>query len=245
MRPARRGRVLPHVLPRLSVQGGLRRRVRHGAARRDRGDVRVLRRRPRLPLLPRCPWRRPLVQARVPRAFADVSALRGRRRRARGHGGVPARAHRARDGPHRRLPAHRDGAFELRELPDAHRHEGRARVPGSPVARGGVRPAPGAGSRRRRMGEPRRRRGRLRVHLQRAGGQALRPSRVGHARPLVGDVVSRRAGGLPRLRPGVSEQLRSARGHLRRGAGHQKRHRGGARDARARRAPGGHPHRLR
>ena len=96
------------------------------------------------------------------------------------------------------------------------------------AARRRVRPATRPGRWRRHVGKPGCRGGRLRVHIQRACGQNLRPAGVGHACAFVGHVVSQRARGLSRLRARVPAQLRAARGHLRRGAGHPQRHHGGS-----------------
>ena len=137
---------------------------------------------------------------------------------------VPEGAARAGHRPHHAVPAYRDGAVEHGELPDAHRHQGRPCVPrrqGAP--RGGVRPAPGPGP-RRRVGIARGGGGRLRLHLERAGRQALRHPGLGHPRPFLGHVLRRRAHRLPRVRPHLPEQLHPSGGYLRCGAGHQKRH---------------------
>ena len=70
------------------------------------------------------------------------------------------------------VPAARGGASQLRELPDAHCDQGRARVPcGAGCARGRVRPAPCPGRGRRPVGVAREYRGRLRVDFERARGQ--------------------------------------------------------------------------
>ena len=73
------------------------------------------------------------------------------------------------------LHAPRDGAPRRRELPDARRHEGGARLPRRARRAGArVRPAARAGDRRRPRREPRRLRRRLRRDLQHARGPALR-----------------------------------------------------------------------
>ena len=54
-------------------------------------------------------------------------------------------------------------------------------------------------------------------------GQDVRPSRVGHARPLVGHGIPVRARGVSGVRGGVSQKLHAARGHLQCRAGHRQR----------------------
>ena len=113
---------------------------------------------------------------------------------------------------------------------------------GEPVLEFGLRRAQGIDG--GLSGQPGGLRRRLRGHLERAGRQAVRHPREGHARPQLGDVLRRRAGGLPRLRRGHAQQLRVPGRHLRHAGGRAARGRGrpvaappGARD-------GGHPPRL-
>ena len=126
--------------------------------------------------------------------------------------------------------ARRDGAAEPRQLPDADRDEGRARLPGRARRAGaGVRPAPRAGHRRRRCPPAARRTS--------AGATATSNVLAGklfgipvqrHARPQLGDELRRRARGVRGVRRGDAEQLRLPRRHLRHARGRPPRRRGRA-----------------
>ena len=134
--------------------------------------------------------RRAALRPRVPRPARLAPPRLRRRRGARGHGRVPVRAARPRHGTDPAGPARRDGAPQPRQLRDAHRHEGGARRPrreGRPGRR--LRPAPGAGPRRRAHRLARGLRRRLRRDLERARGTPLRPAGARHPRPQLGDGV--------------------------------------------------------
>ena len=230
--------------------GAVRRRV-HGRGRAG-GRHRVHRALPvhagraRLPRGPARDGRQAAVRAGVPRLPRGPAAARGRGRRPRGHGRVPARAAGPGHGLAARGAAARDGAAQPRELPDPRRDQGGPRdARGRRGAGARVRAAPGAGPGRRPDGVAVGVRRRLLRDLERARRAAVRHPRARHARPQLGALVRERAGGVRRLGRRDARQRRVPRRHLRHRRGRRERDRHRQADARARPPAGGHPPRLR
>ena len=108
-------------------------------------------------------------------------------------------------------------------------------VPGRAGRRGDrLRPAPGAGPRRRALRLARGLRGGRVRDVERPRRPPVRAAGARHARPQLGDGVRHRGRGLRGLGPGAAEQLRLPRGHLRHPGGGAARGGGGPAAARAR-----------
>ena len=150
--------------------------------------------------------RQAALRAGVPRLPARPAVHLRRRRHPRGHGRLPARAAAcASRGPILQAQLLETALLNMRQLPDADRHQGGARLPGRARRAGArVRPAPRAGHRRRRSppAAPRTSAGAPRRPTCSPASSSASRSRGTHAHSWVMS-LRRRARGVRRLRRGA------------------------------------------